>query len=115
MKNVKEYLSEGDRGPPSVITCANILPSETGQKSRAEDASVATVQHSKKTPDAGGKVQSAALHMQHDDSSEGNINSIKVSSSIGLSESEIIKGSPSCPTIPVNNISTVCFLFVLYH
>lgn len=82
---------------------------------RAEDASVATF-HSERTPDAGGgKIQSDALHMQLDNSNEGKIIGIDVSSSLGLSESKIVKGSPSCPSIPLNKISTVCFFFVCLY
>ncbi|KAL8103186.1 uncharacterized protein LOC141678393 isoform X2 [Apium graveolens] len=75
--DVKESPSERNPDPPSVVGCANIPSSETGQKSRAEGASVAT-SHSEGTPDAGGgKVQSDALHMHHDNSNEGKIISIE--------------------------------------
>lgn len=114
MKDVKESPSERNPGPPSVVSCANIPSCGTGQKPRAKDASVATFQHSEGTPDAGGdKVQSDALHMQHDNSNEGKIISNEISSSLGFSESIIVKDSPSCPSIPVNKILTVCsFLYV---
>lgn len=104
--DVKECPSEENPGPPSVVSCANIPLSETRQKSGAKDASVATYQHSEETTDAGGKVQSAALHMQHDNLNGGKIISSEVSSSLGVSESRIVKGSPSCPSIPVNKMST---------
>ncbi|KAK1378225.1 hypothetical protein POM88_024969 [Heracleum sosnowskyi] len=105
--DVKESPSERNPDPPSVVSCANVPSSETGQKSRAKDAFVATFQHYEGTADAGGgKVQSDALHMQHDNSNEGKIISIEVSSSVGLTESKIIKGSPLCPSIPVKKIST---------
>lgn len=109
MKDVKEYPSDGNMGPPSVVSCVKIPISETGQTSRGKDASVSTVHHSEGTAGAGENVQSAALHMEHDNSNEGTNISMEVSSSTGLSESEIIKGSPSYPSIPVNKISTVCF------
>ncbi|XP_017222454.1 uncharacterized protein LOC108199235 isoform X2 [Daucus carota subsp. sativus] len=104
--DVKEYPSDGNMGPPSVVSCVKIPISETGQTSRGKDASVSTVHHSEGTAGAGENVQSAALHMEHDNSNEGTNISMEVSSSTGLSESEIIKGSPSYPSIPVNKIST---------
>lgn len=113
MKDVNESPSDIYPDPPSVVGVANIPSTETGQKLRAEDASVATF-YSEGTPDAGGgKVQSDALHMQHDNSNEGKIISVEVSSSLGLSESKIVNGSPSCPSIP-DKISTVCFFFCMF-
>ncbi|WOH12206.1 hypothetical protein DCAR_0831706 [Daucus carota subsp. sativus] len=100
----KDVSSLGTEDAKSLTTS---LPPDESNKANIVQGAELLNSASNERAGAGENVQSAALHMEHDNSNEGTNISMEVSSSTGLSESEIIKGSPSYPSIPVNKISTV--------